>query len=697
MSQSNQYQDGGYQDNIVVRHPSGKSEKFPGPAYEEEVLRLGRELDNDIILNDPRSSRYHAEIRRTNTGDLEIRDLGSANGVLIGKNKIDPQVWHPITAGQSIQVAETRMFWEAAVSSQPTVAMKPSKGGPPPPVAAASFAQPTATQKDDSNMPLMAGIAALVILLLLIGGAAFYFMFMNQQNVATGPQATPVATFTSTPAGEETSGREGTSLGEQAVTIPTDTPTPAGPQLAIPVVDLVNTRIEPILLGALPSADKGLLLVDVRVQNLGNIPFELSTDDFSVRTRDGKQSFVEAGGNTSPDGLKRLGVIDRFNELNLTPGGSVPETLVYELPADDYDLELFFEPAGVAPIILSLGEIEAGKELALALGNPLPEDTPTPEPVAVAEGETATPTTTPTDTPEPTPTATRPALIPAPNVVPKSSLVGTIAYPVHDGMTYNLYFGQVDGSGSQFFRGQASQPSFNADGSRIAFRSWANDSRGLITMDTSGANGKLVATFIEDQLPTWNADGSEVIFLTRRSGDRKSQLFKASADTEQGEAAMIGEGEYPSIGLNGQMAFRGWGNTAFGIRVGSANLEDLESSTNSDDDTAPALSPDGEQVVFMSRRDGQWDIYVVNVDGSGMARLTTDEADDGLPTWSPDGNALAFVSNRGGPWAIWVMTPSGDGKSQLFTMEGSPDGFVGSSSATDSSRGWAEERISWTK
>ncbi len=41
------------------------------------------------------------------------------------------------------------------------------------------------------------------------------------------------------------------------------------------------------------------------------------------------------------------------------------------------------------------------------------------------------------------------------------------------------------------------------------------------------------------------------------------------------------------------------------------------------------------------------------------------------------------------------MTPDGKGISQLFTLEGTPDGFVGDD--TYASRGWAEERISWTE
>jgi TolB protein len=160
---------------------------------------------------------------------------------------------------------------------------------------------------------------------------------------------------------------------------------------------------------------------------------------------------------------------------------------------------------------------------------------------------------------------------------------------------------------------------------------------------------------------------------------------------------VLGEGEYPSIGQTGQLVFRGWGNTGSGIRMATTSLENVQVVTTLDQDTAPALSPDGQRVVFMSRRDGNWEIYITNTDGSNLQRLTENTAEDGLPVWSPDGKAVAFVSNRTGKWAIWAMTPEGQDQQQLFTMEGSPDGFVGSNVPTAASRGWAEERISWTR
>lgn len=331
-----------------------------------------------------------------------------------------------------------------------------------------------------------------------------------------------------------------------------------------------------------------------------------------------------------------------------------------------------------------------------------PTDTPTPVvevPTATEEPTSAatdTPTSEPTTSPLPTPTprATTAAAAPAANV-PNSSLTGTIAYPVFNGTDFDIYFGQADGSGTRLYRKNASQPAFSPDGSRIAFHSWRLDSWGLTTMNVSGANSIIVANFVEDQLPTWSPDGSEIVLLSRRAGDRKSRLIRVGSFQDRTEGVVIGEGEYPTLGLDGRLVFRGWGSTAPGLRSATIALADIQVLTSSDRDTAPAPSPDGKKIAFMSQQEGNWDIYIVDANGSNVQRLTDDPAEDGLPAWSPDGKVLAFASYRGGAWGIWAMTPTGGDQQLLFEMEGSPDGFVGRD--TNTSRGWTEERISWTK
>ncbi|HEX9649103.1 MAG TPA: hypothetical protein VGA21_00970 [Cyclobacteriaceae bacterium] len=62
----------------------------------------------------------------------------------------------------------------------------------------------------------------------------------------------------------------------------------------------------------------------------------------------------------------------------------------------------------------------------------------------------------------------------------------------------------------------------------------------------------------------------------------------------------------------------------------------------------PVWSPDGNQIAFYSNRDGDFEIYVVNSDGSNLRQITSNEFNDGSPTCSPDGKKLLFKSNRAG-------------------------------------------------
>ncbi|MBI4519411.1 MAG: PD40 domain-containing protein, partial [Gemmatimonadetes bacterium] len=51
----------------------------------------------------------------------------------------------------------------------------------------------------------------------------------------------------------------------------------------------------------------------------------------------------------------------------------------------------------------------------------------------------------------------------------------------------------------------------------------------------------------------------------------------------------------------------------------------------------PAWSPDGQQIVFQSYRDGGWHIWTVRRDGTGLRQLTSGPNDHREPHWSPDG------------------------------------------------------------
>ena len=102
-------------------------------------------------------------------------------------------------------------------------------------------------------------------------------------------------------------------------------------------------------------------------------------------------------------------------------------------------------------------------------------------------------------------------------------------------------------------------------------------------------------------------------------------------------------------------------------------------------DHSPVFSPDGRQIAVSYRQDNHWDIQVINADGSGRIRLTETSYltwveqelngemphsyNNAAPAWSPDGSQIAFLTNRTGQWEIWVMNADGSNQRPLFPAE----------------------------
>ena len=79
----------------------------------------------------------------------------------------------------------------------------------------------------------------------------------------------------------------------------------------------------------------------------------------------------------------------------------------------------------------------------------------------------------------------------------------------------------------------------------------------------------------------------------------------------------------------------------------------------------PVASAENGKIAFTSFRDGNGEIYVMNADGTGQARLTSNPAYDGEPAWSPNGSKIAFTSYRYGNSDIYVMNRDGTGQTRL--------------------------------
>src|ERR671936_41378 len=71
------------------------------------------------------------------------------------------------------------------------------------------------------------------------------------------------------------------------------------------------------------------------------------------------------------------------------------------------------------------------------------------------------------------------------------------------------------------------------------------------------------------------------------------------------------------------------------------------------------------KIAFVSDRDGNSEVYVMDADGGNQTRRTNSPSADFSPAWSPDGQKIAFVSDRDGNREIYVMNGDGNAQSRL--------------------------------
>lgn len=98
------------------------------------------------------------------------------------------------------------------------------------------------------------------------------------------------------------------------------------------------------------------------------------------------------------------------------------------------------------------------------------------------------------------------------------------------------------------------------------------------------------------------------------------------------------------------------------------------------DDLHPAISPDGSRIAYASRRNGYWDIYILDLRNGALTRVTDTPEYDGWPSWSPDGQWLAYETYANGNLDIFIQS--------LADLSQAPIPLTNSSSA-DHSPAWS--------
>ena len=71
-------------------------------------------------------------------------------------------------------------------------------------------------------------------------------------------------------------------------------------------------------------------------------------------------------------------------------------------------------------------------------------------------------------------------------------------------------------------------------------------------------------------------------------------------------------------------------------------------------ENSPSWSPDGKRIAFTSTRDGNYEIYLINADGTQLRRVTNHPERDDFAIWHPDGKRLLTIAERKGRFDLFL-------------------------------------------
>lgn len=256
---------------------------------------------------------------------------------------------------------------------------------------------------------------------------------------------------------------------------------------------------------------------------------------------------------------------------------------------------------------------------------------------------------------------------------PALSASGRLAYVARDGVATRVYVTDEQGRGAVPLTSELrfeSSPAWSPDGRTVAlFARGLDDGMrvDLVIVDVATRQSRVLASIRGDMGPTapsWSRDGKRIAYVAGEG--RRTHIFVAESDgsgTRNVSAKFAPRGgAYPEISPDGRQV--AWiadqqGRTPVVVTdLASGQTRELTPESLAACET-PRWSPDGSRIAFASLRDtfgaGRNEIFVMNVDGSGMRNVTQHEAEDFNPRWAADGRTLYYSSLRTGTSLIFEV------------------------------------------
>jgi len=671
------------------------------------TTKIGRELDNDIVLLDPRVSRYHAEIL-LEQGQWTLKDLGSANGTQVNGTVVT--IPTPLQADDRISFGETVLAFKLPAQSQAETAPVQPVASPTVSPGRPAYTPPTFSQAQPQTRPPRLALIAGSIMLLICFAALFLVYFALTRSEATAPGSMAA---NPTPSGPDDGNNQ------PAATQPADTPR----ELVLVYEDdfsdsfggwddafdtftrkvygnnryQIEVNTSNLIAWGLANRDVANFEIEVeakqedgdeknsygllfRFQDRNNFyRFDVSGDGYYLLSKfvEGEwtnlvdwtaSEFINTGGAANilkvsafgPDitiwanGQQLAAIKDE--SLNHGNFGFFASTFADPFTWVSYDNLKMWTPPGeemtAIPTATRPGVVVAAAAAPTPTVTPIPPTaTPSPEVEleltdGVANSPLATPTAEATLSPEPT--------------VTSGSTATPVPLPEYASRDQTLARGEERAAGQIVF------PVYDSE--RGTYDIYIADI-------ADGGNLRLLQA--DASQPALTQDGSEIAYRSWQP-DRRG-LFARPINGEDANAwgfDLFFESARPQFSpVDKSLIYhsRTGGKEPATYRIVNGVGQVMRRDGAPIQGKAPKWSADGQKFVYSSCLGGTCGIILSNVDGTNPIQLT-DHPSDTNPEISPDGSTVVFMSERAGNWEVYRVDIDG-GNLMALTSDQASDGL----------------------
>ena len=230
----------------------------------------------------------------------------------------------------------------------------------------------------------------------------------------------------------------------------------------------------------------------------------------------------------------------------------------------------------------------------------------------------------------------------------------------------------------------ASQPTFSPDGTKVSFSARGPIPNGvrndvvIIELENKlkawnltgwGAVDVVPNTNVQDRFAVWSPDSMRIAWWSRREGnydiwvtdvlDDPKQQAKIQKNLTQDTKETDRNPRFSPDGTKILFESKREGDWELFVMDSDTGKNIVPVTQNEKTERNGSWSRDGKKILFESIRDGNFEIYVIDADGANPVNLTNHKKSDTFPRWSPNGRQIAFVSTRDGNKEIYVMDANG--------------------------------------